>query len=219
MYMRLRRSELTVVGSDVFSRTVAYISNIITEEVSDRVALRILSEFHQEISDGTHVRIARSTVEPRRAEIEGLVACQIRQLLTNEATLANLRALLELNLENAVDHAEALRSVPLPNAVLKPIVRYTGEVILDTTIETVTSTLDSEDGRQAVEDLAAAVLEDVFYGPYVTEFESVAKQIALQVIDHMMEVVAIKKWARVDEDNETQKDDAIHPASLRESHD
>ncbi len=205
MYMRLRRSELSVVGKDVFSRSVAYISNIITEEVSDRVAIRILSELHEEISDGTHARIARDTVEPRRAEIEQVLTAQIRQLLTNEETLANLRALVKLNLDNAVENATALRSVPLPNAILKPLVRYTGEIVLDTTLETVRSTLESEEGEQAVRDLAAAVLEGVFYGPYLAEIETVAKEISLQVIDNMKDVVAIKKWARPEQEEGTQE--------------
>jgi hypothetical protein len=71
IYMRLRKSELSRVGKDFVSRSVAYISNIITEEVSDRVAVRILSELGEEIGDGTHVRIARAAVEPRRPRSSG----------------------------------------------------------------------------------------------------------------------------------------------------
>ena len=96
IYMRLRQSDLSRVGKDVVSRGVAYISNIITEEVSDRVAVRILSEFAEEIEDGTHVRIARAAIEPRRAEIERVLVSQIRAILTAgetvESALAELRA-------------------------------------------------------------------------------------------------------------------------------
>jgi len=198
MYMRLRRSELSGVGRDAFSRTAAYISNIITEEVSDRVALRILSELHEEISAGTHLRIARATIEPRRREIERVVASQLRQLLTDEATLDRFRSLLRLNLENSVEHARALSLVPLPDAVLRPVVRYTGEAILDATIETLTTTLDSDEGRQALQGLARAALNDLFYGPGLVEIEVVAKEIALQVIEHMQEVVRVKKWSLPD---------------------
>ena len=38
----------------VVSRAVAYVSNIIAEEISDVVALRILSETQDEIRNGTH---------------------------------------------------------------------------------------------------------------------------------------------------------------------
>ncbi len=195
MYMRLKRSELSTVGQDVFTRTVLYFSNIITEEVSDRVALRILSEFHQEIEDGTHTAITRSVIEPRRTEIEDVLVAQLRQTLTDPRTIDHLRSLVQLNLENAVEESEALSAVPIPNIVLKPAVKAIGEVILDTTLETVSGTLESAEGENAVRDVAGAILDDVFYGPGMAQVESLVREITLQVLEHMMEVVKVKKWA------------------------
>jgi len=198
MYMRLKRSELSSVGKDVFTRTVLYFSNIITEEVSDRVALRILSEFYQEIEDGTHTAITRSVIKPRRIEIEDVLVAQLRQTLNDPRTIEHLRSLVELNLENAVEESEALRAVPIPNIVLKPAVKAIGEVILDSTLETVSGTLDSAEGEDAVRDVAGAILDDVFYGPGVAQIESLIREITLQVLDHMMDVVKVKKWALPD---------------------
>jgi hypothetical protein len=199
IYMRLRQSDLSRVGRDFLSRGVAYISNIITEEVSDRVAVRILDEYREEIVDGTHVRIARATVEPRRAEIERVLVSQIRTILTDEDTIERFRQLLRLNLANAVEESESLRSLPLPHIVVKPVVSTVGEVLLDTTLETISTTLDSVEGQEAVQALAESILEAFFYGPALVELESLAKDISLQVIDHMKEVVAVKKWALPDE--------------------
>jgi hypothetical protein len=199
IYMRLRRSDLSQVGRDFLSRGVAYISTLITAEVSDRVAVRILDEYREEIVDGTHVRIARSTVEPRREEIERVLFNQIRAILTDEDTIERFRRLLQLNLANAVEESASLRSLPLPHVVVKPVVSTVGEVILDTTLETISNTIDSVEGQEAVEALADSILEAVFYGPALAELESLAKDISLQVIDHMKEVVAVKKWALPDE--------------------
>jgi len=199
IYMRLRQSELSRVGRDFLSRAVAYISNIITEEVSDRVAVRILSEFGEEIEDGTHIRIARATVEPRRREIEQVLVRQIRSILTNEETIERFRQLLELNLENAVDESESLRSLPLPHVVVRPIVRAVGEVILDTTLETIVTTIDSPEGQEAVQAVAASVIDELFDGPALAEIEAVAKEISLQVIAQMKDVVMVKKWSLPDE--------------------
>ncbi len=195
MYMRLRQSEISRVGKDFLSRGVAYISNIITEEVSDRVAVRILAEFREEIEDGTHVRIARSVVEPRREEIERVLVSQIRSILTDQETLERFRLLLELNLENAVEDSEGLQSLPIPQVVLKPVVRAIGGVILETTLETISTTLDSPDGSEAVQAVASSIIENVLTGPALAEMESLARDISLQVIDHMKEVVVVKKWA------------------------
>lgn len=213
MYMRLRRSELSSVGKDFFTRTVLYFSNIITEEVSDRVALRILSEFHEEIEDGTHSRIAQSVIEPRMAEIERVVVEQIRQTLTDPTTIERLQDLVRLNLANAVDGSEALRAVPLPNVVLKPAVRTIGEVILDATVETVVGTLESPDGEAAVRQVAGAILENLFYGPGLTHVETLAKEITLQVLEHMMDVVSVKKWA-LPEDEERRPPMPWEPGAL-----
>jgi hypothetical protein len=199
IYMRLRSSELSRVGRDFLSRGVAYISNIITEEVSDRVAVRILSEFGEEIGDGTHVRIARATIEPRRAEIEQVLVRQIRSVLTDDEILERFRQLLALNLENAVEESASLRALPLPHVVVKPVVRAVGEVILDTTLETITTTVDSPEGQEALQAVASSILDELFYGPALAEIESLAKDISLQVIDHMKDVVIVKKWSLPEE--------------------
>ncbi|MCU0232927.1 MAG: ion transporter [Thermoanaerobaculales bacterium] len=199
IYMRLRKSELSRVGKDFVSRSVAYISNIITEEVSDRVAVRILTEFGEEIGDGTHVRIARATVEPRRVEIERVLVRQIRAILCNEETVARFRRLLELNLENAVEESASLRALPLPHVVVKPVVRAVGEVLLDTTLETITATVDSPEGEEALQAVAASVLDELLTGPALAELETLAREISLQVISQMKDVVTVRKWSLPDE--------------------
>ena len=65
--------------------------------------------------------------------------------------------------------------------------------------ETISTTLDSTDGQEAVQALSDSILEALFYGPALSELEALAKDISLQVIDHMKEVVAVKKWALPDE--------------------
>jgi len=199
IYMRLRQSDLSRVGKDFLSRGVAYISNIITEEVSDRVAVRILDEYREEILDGTHVRIARATVEPRREEIEKVVVGQIRAILTDQDTIERFRLLLELNLENAVNESESLHALPLPHVVVRPVVKAVGAVILDTTLETISATIDSPEGQEALQAVADSILDALFYGPALAELESLAKAISIDVIDHIKDVVAVKKWAQPDE--------------------
>ena len=137
-------------------------------------------------------------IEPRRTEIEDVLVAQLRQTLTDPRTIERLRLLVQLNLENAVEESEALRAVPIPNIVLKPAVKAIGEVILDTTLETVSGTLDSVEGEAAAREVAGAILDDVFYGPGLAQMESLIREITLQVLDHMMDVVNVKKWALPD---------------------
>lgn len=195
IYMRLRRSEVTRVGKDVLSRSVAYVSNIIAEEISDVVALRILSETQDEIRDGTHVRIFESTLARHRDRLQSVAAETLRDVLADEETRARLRELLRLNLETAVETTTALRAVPLPQTVLRPLVRGVGEVVLDATLETVTVTLASENGRHAVEGLVDSVLARLLDGPGRDAVQRLSEEISLDVLDQMKAAVAVKKWA------------------------
>ncbi len=205
MYMRLRRSELSSVGKDFISRTVAYFSNIITEEVSDRVAIRILDEYAEEIADGTHLRIIHSTMAPRRDEIEEVLAEHVRLLLTDEETLRTMGDLLRLNLDRAVDESPNLRSLPLPNVVLKPIVRTIGEVILDTTLETIRITLETDEGAERLRELAGSIVDSVLKSPALEETTTLVEEIALHVIEHMKETVSVKKWALSENERRERK--------------
>jgi hypothetical protein len=198
MYMRLRRSELSKVGKDVLSRGVAYVSNIIAEEISDTVALRILNETQEEIRDGTHLKIWDRAVASRRRKIEEVFVEQVRELVSNPATQERIRQLMRLNLETALARSDALDAVPLPNAILHPLVRSLGEIVLETTLETVSASLDSDEGQQATRDLVAAVMDQVLTGPGRDVVASLSEEISLDVIERMKEAVAVKKWALPD---------------------
>lgn len=195
IYMRLRRSELSTVGKDVASRAVAYFSNIVAEEVSDRVALRILSEFEDEIRDGTHRRIVARVVGGRRAAIERLLAEQLLTLLRDRQLLGEARRLTELNLEHAVDRSRALAGVPLPDAVVRPLARSVGEVVVAATFESLESTLASPQGERAVARLAGAAVDRFFAAESVATVEPLAREIALEVLAEMKATVAVRKWA------------------------
>jgi DNA polymerase III psi subunit len=205
MYMRLRRSELSSVGKDFATRTVEYISNIITEEVSDRVSVRILDDYAEESGDGTHLRIIKSTIAPRRDDIEEALAEHVRLLLTNDDTLQSFGNLLRLNLERAVESSESLHSVPLPNAVLKPVVRVVGEIILDTTLETIQATLDTEEGAESLRELSSSIVDSILRSPVLGETTTLVEEITLNVIEHMKETVLVKKWALSDEERTERK--------------
>jgi hypothetical protein len=207
IYMRLRRSEASRVGRDVLSRAVAYVSNIIAEEISDVVALRILSETQDEIRDGTHKRIYERTILSRQEELEEVAVKQIRQLVSSEDVQERVRGLMRMNLETAVERSDALRSIPLPSAVLRPLVRGIGEIVLESTLQTAHATLESEEGRQALRDLVGSVLQQMLTGPWRAEVESLSEEISLDVIDHMKAAVSVKKWARPTEEAPVAADD------------
>ena len=49
--------------------------------------------------------------------------------------------------------------------------------------------------------MAASVIDAVSTGPALEELESLVKEITIQVLDRMKDVVSVKKWALPDEQN------------------
>jgi hypothetical protein len=190
---------------------VAYVSNIIAEEISDVVSLRILNETQAEIRDDTHSRIFNRTVGQRREEIVEIAVSQVHSIVANEQTQERIRALLRLNLEQAVEGSGALRTVPLPSAVLKPMVRGVGQVVLETTLQAVTTTLQSEEGQKAARELVGSVLDQFLRGPMRAELDLLSKEISVDVIEHMKRAVSVRKWAQKPGD-----EDAPPPLAVRD---
>ena len=53
----VKNSNLTNVGNDIFTRTFTYYTNIIKEELTDMVTVRILSEMQEEIKSGASINL------------------------------------------------------------------------------------------------------------------------------------------------------------------
>jgi hypothetical protein len=201
IYMRLYRSELTQVGRDTVSRGVATISNIIVEEISDAVAVRILNEVQQEIREGTAKAIINDTMNAKRDEISGMVLAQAKEIVGAEPTQDRLKEVVRLNLDAAVETSSALRSVPLPGFVVRRLVHATGEVVLKTILTSLAATLESEDGERAARELIGDVLDQVLTGPWRAELDKLSGEISLDVIEQVKQAVTVKKWAQTNRES------------------
>jgi hypothetical protein len=198
IYMRLRRHELSRVGQDTVSRAVGRVSSIIVEEISDAVAVRILTEMQEEIRSGTAKKIFDETVERKRDEIEGMVINQAREIVNNEATQGRILAIVRLNLNAAVESSSALKSIPLPNALVRRIVQATGNVVLDAMLQGLRSTLQSEEGEKAARELARDILDQLLRGALRSEVNRLSEELGLEVIEKAKQAVSVKKWAKTD---------------------
>jgi hypothetical protein len=199
IYVRLHRSELTSVGDDIISRTGRYFANIISEEISDMVALRILNETQEEIRDGTHQRIIRTVAEAHRDALATQLAGQVSALMNSEPVREQALSFLETNLEQAVESAEALRRLPLPDVVLRPLVATVGQAVFNAFADTLAATLASEEGQAAVAGMIADAVDGLVDEITEGEMEEVVREISLDAIKHIKETVSVRKWALPDQ--------------------
>lgn len=194
IYVRLHRSEHSVVGDDIVSRTVAYFANIISEEISDMVSLRILNETQEELGDGTHKRIIRAVAERHREALAAQLTQQIGALLMSVEVREQARGFLDSNLEQAVDSADALRRIPLPDIVLQPLVMAVGRAVFDAITDTLAATASSEEGQASlhrmITDAVDGFVDEITEG----EMEALVREISVEVLEHMKETVSVRKW-------------------------
>jgi hypothetical protein len=198
MYLRLSRSEHSIVGDDFISRTIKYFANIITEEISDMVALRILNETQEELREGTHKRIIRSVVDSHRDALAAQLALQTRDLLANEDVRQQASEFLDANLEQAVESARALRMMPVPDVLLRPLINVVGQAVFNAFADTLEATLSSAEGQAAVRAMIAEAVDGLVSEITEGELEELVREISIEVIGHMKETVAVRKWALPD---------------------
>ncbi len=198
IYMRLYRSERSTVGSDPLSRTVKYFANIINEEISDMVSLRILSESQEEIRGGTHRRIIRAVIEPRREALARELTLRMRDVLASTEVRDKVRAFLDANLKSAVENAEALRRVPLRKSIVQPLVETIGALIFDAIVQTLAGTLDTDQGRDLLQDLVGASIDGLIAELTEGEVEGLVRDISLESLEHVKAAVKVRKWAETE---------------------
>lgn len=198
IYMRLKRSEHSAIGDDFVSRTVRYFTDIISEEISDMVALRILTETQGELRAGTHQRIIRAVAGPHRDALAAELTQRVQGILTNQELRDQAREFLDTNLEQAVESAAALRRLPLPDPLLRALVTTIGQAVFDSFADTLAATLSSVEGRETLEAIIVEAIDGVVEELTEGELETLVREISLDVIDHVKEAVAVRKWALPD---------------------
>ncbi len=198
IYLRLRRSDRIFVGDDPISRTIAYFSNIVSEEISDMVSLRILNETQDELSKGTHKAIIHSVATEHRDALARQLALQTRDLLTDIQVRERAQGFLEANLEQAVESTDAFRFVPLPDVVLRPLVSSIGQAVFDAFADTLAVTVSSEEGQEALRSMIGDAIDGFVQEITEGELEELVKEISIEVIERVKETVTVRKWALPD---------------------
>jgi hypothetical protein len=206
IYVRLHKSDRTVVGDDIVTRTVKYFSNIITEEISDMVALRILSETQEELQHGTHRRIIRQVMAGHRDSLSAELTERIGEALNSEPIRRQARDFLDANLQRSVDSAATLQRLPVPDSLLRPIVEVVGRAVFDSIADTLAATVSEDEGREALQEIVGGALDRLTDELVSGELEELVRSISIEVIEHVMEAVAVRKWALPEEEQKTYLD-------------
>ena len=83
--------------------------------------------------------------------------------------------------------------------MLRPLVTTIGQTIFDAFADTLAATLSSPEGQETVEALVGDAIDGLILEITEGELEEVVKEISIEVIGHMKETVAVRKWTLPDQ--------------------
>lgn len=195
IYVRLHRSELTSVGRDPLSRSASFLADVVTEEISDRVAVRILTLAQEEVRSGVMPRILRQVLVPRRDEVREKITAKVSEIVADPELKERARKFLKVNLERSLDEAAVLRAVPLPKALLQPLVQVIGQAVYLSILQTLKGTLGSEEGQEALAELVDAVMDTFQEEIGRGEIEGLLEEALVDALEEMKTSVGIQRWA------------------------
>ncbi len=194
IYVRLHRSDLTKVGDDFISRAVKSYSAIITEEISDRVAARILSEMQDEIKSGASIDIFLRALEPRREELKTLIVGYVQRMSAQRPGQERTRQLLGKSLEDAARRVPSLQFVP--DFIKERLTREIGVAVFDGINDTLAESLDGDRGEEIIGEIVNFVLDDIMKEGRGSPADELFRAISLDALENMKSAVNQKKWAR-----------------------
>jgi hypothetical protein len=194
MYILLKNSNLTNVGNDIFTRTFTYYTNIIKEELTDMVTVRILSEMQEEIKSGASINLVTSAVEARREQLKKLIVDNIKKGLANPKANDMIRKLLAEALVKSSNNASTLQLVP--SVIKETITKDIGLAIFDSVNDVINSKLTGEHGEENINGLIDNVLDDVILGSQDSEFNKLSEDMTVEIIENMKKAVSVKKWVK-----------------------
>jgi hypothetical protein len=194
MYIFLKKTRLTHIGDDIITRTIRYYSNIIKEELSDLVTIRILSEMQEEIKSGASVTLITNAIESRREDIKKLIKINIKKSVTNSKANEAMRKLLAEALVKSTANASSLNMVP---AFLKEnITKDIGLSIFDAMNEVLSTKLTGEEGEENINKLVDGIIDDIVIGAKDSEVNALNEAMTIEVIENMKKAVSVKKWVK-----------------------
>ncbi len=199
IYLRLSRSGRSRIGEDPLSRAVRYFAGIVSEEMSAKSTVWMVEDMQQKIAAGTHRRILQAVVAERREAIARTLAERLQRLVAGETFRDDTRRFLDANLERSVDASKSLRRIPLPKALMKPLVAALGHIVFDATVETLADTLESPQGREALEEMLLDTVDALVADLTEGEVEAMVSELALDGLEQMKATVAVREWMQAPE--------------------
>jgi hypothetical protein len=168
---------------------------MIAEEITDLVTLRILDATQAKVQKGVYAEVFHKELAERKDVLRDGVVRTLRDVAADGELRESVREFLRLNLDQSVASAPALRGIPLPDPMLRKLVRGVGDAVFDSLVRTVADTLHEERGAELLESIVDEILDSALADFAGEDLDELVKSITVAMIERTKESVAVKEWA------------------------
>jgi hypothetical protein len=210
--LRLQRLQIIdITQSYLYGKFVKYLA-IATEEISDRVVVRVLDDIQDEINQGNPVadRIINEVILPQKEPLVNWLSQRIQRIST-DAHLSyerDIRKYVNQLIEEALDRNKAISNIeriPVFGSVIsKNLERAISDIVLSI-VSNIIHDLTSTNNKVIVEDLADLTLKSFLTEGGDEELNRIAKDVVLQAIEVVKEQVEVQQWKLRDLEEEERR--------------
>lgn len=206
MTLRLHKRGYIDIRSWYLFKVVQKYLNILSEEVTDRVVINILSGVQTELDSGSPVteRILTEIVTPHKDELVSWLSHRVRKALdANYAVYKDdLKAYINETIEQAVHNNRELSKLELIPVIGGTLTQTLQESISDIVFQVVhklSTDLASDRNDAVVREVTDVVFDSVLLQEDDHQLDAIIKRMIHQSLDVIKAQVAIKQWQQTPE--------------------
>ena len=199
---RLHRMKIIDVTKNPFFEVFGRFVNIVIEEITDRVVIRILRNVRKEVQEGTPVitQITDDVIKPRKQQVVAWLSNRIRHVANENAQLyeKDIRNYVDRRIGEAVEQNEEisnLRLFPVIGTQIETMIEKATADIVFNVINGAIADLGSPENRIFIEDVTNLLLDgDHEEDEEEQTLNTMITDLIVQSLDVIIAKVSIKEW-------------------------
>jgi len=175
IYSRIYRGELRDIRDNTLKRVSTRVAKVVSEEVTNRVQLRVVERLQTELEQGTVRDSLEASLSRHRTELIDAAVAQLQSVVSDPSAQHQALKLAAL----ATDEALAgTRSWPFARGLTHSLFEHA----FVATLAGFARTLESEDGRRAARQLVSTAIASSESQPSREQLMSIVSDVALEVV-------------------------------------
>jgi hypothetical protein len=175
LYSRIYRGQLRDVRDNTIKRISTRVARVVTEEVTNRVQLRVVGRLQTELEEGTFRDSLEASLSRHRTELIDVAVAQLQSVVSDPSAQHEALKLAALAADQAL---VGTRSWPFARGLTHNLFEHA----FVSTISAFARTLESEDGRRAARQLVSTAIASWECQPSREQLMAIVSDVALEVV-------------------------------------